>query len=42
MQEIFLGDTWLLEISEGIKLYHDIAIPFRPEVEILILILTII
>jgi len=42
MEEKFLGDNWLLDTTEGIKLYHDIAVPFRQEVGSLILILTII
>ena len=34
MEEKFLGDNWLLDRPEGIKLYHDIAVPFRREVGI--------
>jgi len=34
MEEKFLGDNWLLDRPEEIKLYHDIAIPFRQEVGI--------
>lgn len=31
----FLGKNWLLDDPEGIKLYHDVAIPFRQEVGII-------
>jgi glucuronate isomerase len=31
----FLGKNWLLDTSESIKLYHDVAIPFRQEVGII-------
>ena len=34
MEEKFLGDNWLLDTTEGIKLYHDVAVPFRQEVGI--------
>jgi len=34
MQEKFLGPNWLLDTLEGIKLYHDVAVPFRKEVGI--------
>ena len=30
----FLGKDWLLDTAEGIKLYHDIAVPLRKEVGI--------
>jgi len=30
----FLGKNWLLDTSESIKLYHDIAVPFRKKVGI--------
>ena len=30
----FLGKDWLLDTTEGIKLYHDIAVPLRKEVGI--------
>ena len=35
MEEIFLGDNWLLDTTESIKLYHDIAVPLRKEVGII-------
>jgi glucuronate isomerase len=35
MEEKFLGDNWLLNRPEGIKLYHDIAVPLRKEVGII-------
>ena len=35
MEEKFLGDNWLLDRPEGIKLYHDIAVPARKEVGII-------
>jgi len=31
----FLGKNWLLDTAEGIKLYHDIAVPLRKEVGII-------
>jgi len=31
----FLGKDWLLDTTEGIKLYHDIAVPLRKEVGII-------
>ena len=31
----FLGKDWLLDITEGVKLYHDIAVPLREEVGII-------
>jgi len=31
----FLGKNWLLDTTEGIKLYHDIAVPARKEVGII-------
>jgi len=31
----FLGKNWLLDTAEGIKLYHDVAIPTRKEVGII-------
>jgi len=34
MEEKYLGNNWLLDASEGIKLYHDVAIQFRQEVGI--------
>jgi len=35
MGEKFLGNNWLLDTAEGIKLYQDIAIPTRKEVGII-------
>jgi len=35
MQEKFLGPEWLLDSAEGIRLYHDVAVPFRQEVGII-------
>ena len=34
MEEKFLGPNWLLDTPEGIKLYHEVAVPFRQEVGI--------
>jgi len=34
MEEKFLGKNWLLDTTEGVKFYHDIAVPFRREVGI--------
>lgn len=31
----FLGKDWLLDTVEGIKLYHDVAVPLRKEVGII-------
>ena len=31
----FLGKDWLLDTTEGIKLYHDVAVPLRKEVGII-------
>jgi glucuronate isomerase len=31
----FLGKDWLLDTTEGVKLYHDIAVPLRKEVGII-------
>ena len=31
----FLGKDWLLNTTEGVKLYHDIAVPLRKEVGII-------
>ncbi|MEA3453479.1 MAG: glucuronate isomerase [Candidatus Caldatribacteriota bacterium] len=31
----FLGANWLLDTAEGIKLYHDVAVPLRKEVGII-------
>ncbi len=31
----FLGKNWLLDTTEGIKLYHDVAVPTRKEVGII-------
>jgi len=33
-EEKFLGSNWLLDTPQGIKLYHDIAVPFREKVGI--------
>lgn len=33
-EEKFLGVNWLLNTPEGIKLYHDVAVPFRKKVGI--------
>lgn len=30
-REKFLGHNWLLDTSEGIRLYHHVAVPFRKE-----------
>jgi len=35
METKFLGDNWLLDTTEGIKLYHDVAVPLRKEVGII-------
>jgi len=35
MKEKYLGDNWLLNRPEGIKLYHDIAVLLRKEVGII-------
>jgi len=34
MEEIFLGKNWLLDTTEGAKLYCDVAVPLRKEVGI--------
>ena len=34
MEEKYLGINWLLDTAEGVKLYHDVAVPFRQEVGI--------
>lgn len=31
----FLGKNWLLDTTEGVKLYHDVAVPLRKEVGII-------
>ena len=31
MEDNFLGKDWLLDTAEGIKLYHNIAVPLRIE-----------
>lgn len=31
----FLGENWLLDTNEGIKLYYDVAVPLRKEVGII-------
>ena len=33
-REKFLGDNWLLDTKEAVKLYHEVAVPFREEVGI--------
>ena len=33
-EEKFLGSNWLLDTPEGVRLYHDLAVPFRKEVGI--------
>ena len=33
-EEKFLGANWLLDTPEGVKLYYDIAVPFREKVGI--------
>ena len=33
-EEKFLGAAWLLDTEEAIKLYHEVAVPFREEVGI--------
>jgi len=30
----FLGPDWLLDTSEGKRLYHEVAVPFREKVGI--------
>ena len=35
MREKFLGQNWLLDTVEGVKLYHDVAVPLRKEVGII-------
>jgi len=35
MEDNFLGKNWLLDTAEGIKLYHDVAVPLRREVGII-------
>ena len=30
-EEKFLGAAWLLDTEEAIKLYHEVAVPFREE-----------
>ena len=35
MEEKYLGINWLLDTAEGIKLYHDVAVPLRKEVGII-------
>jgi len=35
MEEKYLGINWLLDTPEGIKLYHDLAVPLRKEVGII-------
>lgn len=31
----FLGTNWLLDTPEGVRLYHDVAVPFREKVGII-------
>jgi len=33
-KEKFLGSNWLLDTPEGVRLYHDVAVPFRGKVGI--------
>ena len=33
-EEKFLGTNWLLDTPEGVRLYHDVAVPFRERVGI--------
>jgi len=33
-EEKFLGSNWLLDTAKGVKLYHEIAVPFRKKVGI--------
>jgi len=35
MREKFLGQNWLLDTVEGVKLYHDVAVTLRKEVGII-------
>jgi glucuronate isomerase len=35
MEEKFLGKNWLLDTADGVKLYHDVAVPLRKEVGII-------
>ena len=35
MEEKYLGINWLLDTAEGVKLYHDVAVPLRKEVGII-------
>jgi len=35
MGEIFLGKNWLLDTAEGVKLYHEVAVPLRKKVGII-------
>jgi len=35
MEEKFLGANWLLDTADGVKLYHDVAVPLRKEVGII-------
>ncbi len=35
MEEKYLGENWLLDTAEGVKLYHDVAVPARKEVGII-------
>lgn len=35
MKEKFLGDNWLLDTAEGVKLYYDVTVPLRKEVGII-------
>jgi len=34
VEDKFLGPNWLLDTQEGIRLYHDVAVPFRKKVGI--------
>ena len=34
VDEEFLGTNWLLDTPEGVRLYHDVAVPFREKVGI--------
>ncbi len=34
-EEKFLGPNWLLDTPEGVKLYHEVAVPFREKAGII-------
>lgn len=34
-EEKYLGTNWLLDTPEGVRLYHDVAVPFRGKVGII-------